>query len=248
MDLKIALRSLLRAPGFTFLAVAILALGIGANTAIFSVVHAVILRPLSYPNPDRLVSITTAFKNGGRYGQVSGPDFLDFRNQSSAFESMAAFDAGLTSVVTNSTAEFAGVADVSQAFFNTLGVQPMQGHSFAPADQGNPHVALVSESFWQRHFGNQPFTNGRTLRIESAPLDIVGILPFGFHFPEEAATDVWMPMSENLRDENRGAHNYRVIGRLKPGVSIEQAQAQLTAIAERLRKPIPDQTRTLAFL
>ncbi len=239
MDLKIALRSLRHNPGFTIMAVAILALGIGANTAIFSVVNAVILRPLNYSNPDRLVSITMTFKNRSRYGQVSGPDFLDFRRQSSAFEYMAACDAGITSVVTNSTSEFAGVAEVSQDFFNAIGVQPMQGRAFGSNDRGKAQVALVSESFWQRHFGNQPFTDGRTLRLENASLDIIGILPFGFHFPEEASTEVWVPFSDNLQDENRGGHNHRVIGRLKAGVSVQQAQAQLTAIAERLAKAYP---------
>ncbi len=239
MDLNIALRSLRRNLAFTVLAVIILGLGIGANTAIFSVVHGVILRRLPYHDPDRIVSITTAFKNRGRYGQVSGPDFADFLNQSTAFVSMAVYDAGVTSVVSNSSAEFAGVAEVSQDFLQTIGVQPIEGRPFARSDHGKAEVALVSESFWQRHFGNQPLTSGRSLRIMNISLEIIGILPEGFHFPEESATDVWIPIADNLQQVSRSAQNYRAIGRLKAGVSVRQAQAQLTAIAERLSRAYP---------
>jgi len=231
MDLRFALRSLRRSPGFTLLAIAILALGIGANSAIFSMVYAVVLHPLAYPEPDRLVALSNANRNGGKYGQVSGPDFVDYRQQSTAFESMAAYAYEVTSVVAASRAEYAGVAAVSPDFFRVLGIQPIEGHMFS-----NAHAALVSASFWQRHFGDTPFAAGRTLKIFDSVLDISGIVPAGFHFPEETTTEIWFAFADDLATVNRGAHNYRAIARLKRGVTIEQAQAQLTAIGGRLEK------------
>ncbi len=244
MDLKFALRSFRRNPGFTALSVAILALGIGANTAIFSVVDAVLLRPLAYPDPGRLVSITTAWKNDGLYGQVSGPDFLDYQSQSGAFASMAAYDDGIETVVSNRTSEFTGAAAVSSDFFRTLGIQPIAGRSFTLTESKNKAtVALVSSAFWQRHYGNVALTPGQTIKFESTSFDIVGMLPAGFHFPEEVTTDVWIPFRDALQDTNRGGHNYRVIGRLKPAVSIERAQSQLTALSERLQRTYPDSNK-----
>ncbi|HEY3940799.1 MAG TPA: ABC transporter permease [Bryobacteraceae bacterium] len=245
MDTKFALRSLARSPGFTLLAIAILALGIGANTAIFSVVHSVILRPLGYPDPDRLVSISTVFRNRSNYGQVSGPDFLDWRSQTSAFASMAAYSSGVTSVVTtagaDSYSEFTGVAEISEDFLRALGVQPIQGRAFTREEwiPGKAHAALVSASFWQRHFGDAAFSGGHTVKSWGGASEIVGILPAGFHFPEESGTEIWLPFSENLASTNRGGHNYRVVGRLKRGVTVEQAQVQLSALGERLAKAYP---------
>ena len=243
MDFKIAVRSLRRNPGFTVSAVAILALGIGANAAIFSVVHGVILQPLGYRDSDRIVSISTAFKNHGQYAQVSGPDFVDFRDQSSVFESMAVYDADVISVATKENAEFTGVAEVSPDFFQTIGIQPSEGRRFTASDQGRAQVALVSDGFWRRHFGNQPIASGHEVRLANLSLEIIGILPGGFHFPEQSATDVWIPMADNLREVSRSANNYRAIGRLKTGVSVQQAQAQLSAIAERLAKAYPDSNK-----
>ena len=229
MDLRFALRSLGRSPGFTLLAITILALGIGANSAMFSVVYAVVLHPLGYPEPDRLVSLSNTNRNGGKYGQVSGPDFVDYRRDSTAFESMAAYASEVTSVVAASRAEYAGVAGVSSDFFKVLGVAPIQGRVF-----GDTHAALVGAGFWQRHFGSAPYSSGKTLTIFDQAFDIVGILPGGFHFPEETTTEIWIALSDDLASVNRGAHNYRAIGRLKRGIAIEQAQVQLDAIGSRL--------------
>ncbi len=240
MDLKFAIRSFRRNPGFTALSVAILALGIGANTAIFSVVDAVLLRPLAYPDPGRLVSLTTAWKNGGLYGQVSGPDFLDYQSRSTAFTSLAAYDDGIESIVGNGTSEFAGAAEVSSDFFRTLGIQPVAGRGLVASDwKKKASVAVVSAAFWQRHFGNVPFTPGRIVKFENTSFEIVGMLPAGFHFPEDVTTDVWAPFQDALENTNRGGHNYRVIGRLKPGISVEQAQSQLSALSQRLQQIYP---------
>jgi len=239
-DARFALRSLRHNPGFSALTILILALGIGVNAAIFSVVHGVILRPLSYRDPSRLVSISMTWPDGDKYGQISGPDFLDFNSQSPAFESTAAYASDVISVVTRGHSEYSGASAVSEHFLQTLGVQPYAGRPFLASDfVGKPRVAMVSGGFWIRHFGDVPFSPGQTLKTAGVQLEIVGLLPSGFHFPESSHTEIWFPFFESLRDVNRGAHNYQAVGRLKPDVSIKQAQAQLTAIAERLQKEHP---------
>lgn len=244
MSLKFTLRSLGRTPGFTVLAIAILALGIGANTAIFSVINAVVLQALAYPDPDRVVAIATDSKRFGCCGTVSGPDFLDFKNQSTAFSAMAAYEADESTTVVNSAPDVTGVALVERGFFDALGVRPLAGRPLVPADwrKTAAPVALVSANFWHEHFGDVPFTPGHTLKTSNTVVEIAGILPIGFHFPEDESTNVWIPYGVDPH-ESRSAQNYRVIARLKPGISVEQAQAQLTAIAERLSKAYPDSNK-----
>ncbi len=240
MDFRFAWRSLRRTPGFAVLAILILALGVGANTAIFSVVRGVVLRPLAYRDASRLVSISMVWKGGGKFGQVSGPDFLDFEAQSTAFESMAVYADDVLSVVANGRSEFAGASSVSQHFLRTLGVEPVAGRAFSAADfTGKPSVAMVSAAFWERHYGDVRFSSGHVLKAAGVEVEIVGILPAGFHFPESSKTDVWTPLFEVLKDTNRGAHNYHALGRLKAGVSLAQAQAQISSIAGRLEKQYP---------
>jgi putative ABC transport system permease protein len=240
MDFKFALRSLRRTPGFTVLSILILALGIGANTAIFTVVNGVILRPLGYRDPARLVSISMSWPGGAKYGQVSGPDFLDFRSQSTTFESMAAYATDVVSVVANGRSEFAAACTISEDFLRTFGIRPTAGRLSSHADfNGKPNVALVSVGFWERHFGDVPFSAGHILKAAGVQVEIIGLLPAGFHFPESSHTDVWAPFFEVLKDTNRGGHNYLVVGRLRPAISQAQAQAQLSAIASRLQKEYP---------
>ena len=245
MDLKFALRSIRRTPGFALLSILILALGIGANTAIFSVVHGVVLRPLEYRHPERLVSISMTWPGDFEYGQVSGPDFLDFQKQSSAFQSMTAYDDEVLSVVANQRPEFAGAAVITADFLRTLAVAPIAGRPFSQADfNAKPRVAMVSAGFWQRHFGGVRFASGHLLKVAGKELEIIGVLPASFHFPQAGQTDVWAPMFDDLQAANRGAHNYHVVGRLKPGVPVAQAQVQLSAIAARLEKAYPGTNKT----
>ncbi|MBV9224061.1 MAG: ABC transporter permease [Acidobacteriaceae bacterium] len=240
MDWKLAFRSLRRSPGFTALAVLILTLGIGANTVIFSVVQGVILRPLPFRDPDRLVSVTRTWKSV-KYGSESGPDFLDLRNNSTAFAGMAAYESDLENVVVNATGEFTGTAAVSQDFFRTFAIEPVRGRLFAVSDWTSQpaKVAVVSQGFWSRHFGAKPFTPGQVLKMENIDFEIIGLAPGSFHFPEESTVEVWVPLFENLADTDRSAHNYRVVGRLRPGVTVAGAQAQLSAIADRLARSYP---------
>jgi ABC-type antimicrobial peptide transport system permease subunit len=167
--------------------------------------------------------------------------FLSVRAAQNEAEASAYPEINVSTVVANSASDFAGLAQVSSDFFGTISIRAAQGRALTAADWNttSPQVALVSDGFWQQHFGLQPFTSGRTLKTMNLTLDIVGILPPGFHFPEEAGTDVWIPLTDDLAQVHRSGHNYRAIGRLKLGVSIEQAQTQLTAIANRLSKSYP---------
>ncbi len=188
MDLKTTFRSLRRSPGFALLAISILSLGIGANTAIFSVVHGVILKPLNYDHPEQLVSITTARASGRLYGQVSGPDFLDFRDGTEdTFQSLAVYNNQLLNIVANQKPEFTGASAISEDFLHTMRVQPIAGRAFAPSDfTGHPTVALVSGGFWRRHFGDAPFSHGHLLKATGTQVEILGYYRPGFTFPKRA--------------------------------------------------------------
>ena len=239
MDLKFALRSLLKNPGFTLLAVLVMALGIGANTAVFSVVNAVLLKPLAYSNPDRIVTLSSLWRKSGGHGQVSAPDYHDWQRQSSAFAAMAYYQNDETSVTAGSSAEYGQVAMVTPEFFRVFALEPVVGRSFTPEEQkaGGAPVVVISQSFWQSHFGGNARALGQTVKMLDKTFSIVGVLPGGFHFPEK--TDIWFPASTFEETESRSAHNYRVVGRLKPDVTLEQAQAQMTSIGTRLEQQYP---------
>src|SRR5437667_1289376 len=183
-DLKFTLRSLRHNPGFTLLAVVVMALGIGANTAVFSVVNTVLLKPLTYRDPDRIVTLGMIPKTGapGR-GLVSPPDFDDLHDQSTAFEAMARYGSQQPSVIVGSEAEFATVTFVTPEFFQVFGVAPMLGRLFAAEElkRGGSTGVVVSHAFWQRHFsGNTP---GQTIRVFEKAVPIVGVMPPSFTFP-----------------------------------------------------------------
>jgi predicted permease len=241
MDFKFALRSLHKNLGFTLLAVLVMALGIGANTAVFSVVNAVLLKPLAYPNPDRIVTLSSLWRKSGSHGQVSAPDFRDWHDQSTAFAAMACYDDDSTSVMSGASAEYAHVAEVTPEFFQVFGMQPVVGRLFSPEEQkpGGAGAVLISYSYWQSHFGSNASALGQPVRMLGKSLGIAGVLPPQFHFPN--GTDIWLPKGVVFSEtESRSAHNYLVVGRLKPGVPLEQAQAQMTAIGARLEQQYKD--------
>jgi len=239
MDLKYALRSLLKNPGFTVLAVVVMALGIGANTAVFSVVNAVLLRPLPYKNPERIVTVANLWKQTGRIGRTSSaPDFHDWHDQSTAFEAMADYAGWSTSVmVGNGAAEYAEAAQVSPEFFKVFGADPVTGRLFTPDEWTKGASAVVGQGYAQSHFGDPSNALGKALTIYGKPYTIVGVMPGGFDFPDKA--QIWLTM-DNDSNEHRSANNFRVVGRLKEGVSIQEAQAQMTPIGDRLSKAYPD--------
>lgn len=240
MDLRFAIRSLWKNPGFAVLAVLVMALGIGANTAVFSVVNSVLLKPLNFPQPDRIVRISTFWKKSGVRGTVSAPDFHDWHNQSKAFSAMCYYVNGETVVMAGSAAEYAKVAEVGPEFPGVFDEQPVAGRFFTPAEEkyGSGGAAVIGYAFWQSHFGGNPGALGAKVRVQDRTLTIVGVMPPGFSFPEK--TQIWLPMNAlELDTPSRSAHNYLVVGRLKPGVTVEQAQAQMTAIAGRLEQQYP---------
>ena len=239
MDLKFALRSLFKNPGFTLLAVAVMALGIGANTAVFSVVNSVLLKPLAYRDADRIVTLSSLWRKSGSHGQVSGPDYHDWHDQSTAFSAMAYYDNEETSVMIGSSAEYAAVALVSPEFFQVFSMEPAVGRLFSGEESkaGGAPAAVISHSYWLNRFGGNPRVLGQTVRMLDKNFPIVGVLSPGFRFPDK--TDIWVPASTFPESVERSAHNYLVVGKLKPHVTLEQAQSQMTAIGTRLSQQYP---------
>jgi putative ABC transport system permease protein len=233
-DLRYAFRVLLRNPGFTSVAVLTLALGIGASTAIFSVVDAVLLRALPYPKPHDLVRVWEQGPDGHRMN-LAGPNFEDLVAQNDTFASLAAFGYGVSSVSGGSEPARIDIAIVSRDFFKVLGVEPLQGRAFAPEEQ-RPHGApavIVSHGYWQRYLGGATDLSRVRLAMEGAVYSVVGVMPEGFDFPAGAAA--WIPRELDPEGTSRTAHNWRGLGRLRDGVSLAGAHENLGAIARRIR-------------
>jgi predicted permease len=242
-DLRYAIRGLRRSPGFALLAVLTMALGIGANTAVFSVVNGVLLKPLSHRDPDRIVTLTTVWKSGARLSLVTLPDFQDWHDQSTAFSAMACYRSSDEPVRAGSSAEYVRVARVSSEFFEALAVVPAIGRPFSAQEQksGDSGTALISYSYWHSHFDGSTAVLGRRLRISDQALTIIGVLPPAFHFPDK--NDIWRPSDAVDRTLPRTSLAFFAIARLKPGVSLEQAQAQITSIALQLQHKYPDSNK-----
>ena len=246
-DLRYGARMLVRQPGFTFVSALTLALGIGANTAIFSVVNAILLRPLPYQNPDRLVFVW------GRHAgqpdelqQISYPDFNDIRQQNRVFDEISAMFIQAWTLTGQGEADRVVGLMVSSNIFRLLGVQPMLGRAFTPEEEqpGKERVAVFSHRLWQKRFGADPEVIGRAVTLNGESYTLIGVLPPGFdlEFPLSpsfsiADNDVWTPLtSAHPRAGNRGIFTYEVIARLKPGAALEQARADLTTIGRQLEQ------------
>ena len=244
-DLRFALRSLLKRPAFTLVAILSLGLGIGANTAIFSVINSVLLRPLPYANPDQVVDLYETSPNVSR-GSVSPANFRDWRGQNSAFSNMSAYATADVNLQGVSNPERLMVVYASDNIFNLLGARPMLGRGFLRGEDRDdaPHVAVISTSLWQRRFGADPRVIGKTVTLSGDPYTIVGVMPNSFRFPANVNRDMWLPLQLNpAQAAVRGSHSLAVIGRLKPGVSRATADAQLHQIASRLAARYPDQQK-----
>ena len=242
MDLKYALRSLRKDPGFTLLAVLVMALGIGANTAVFSVVNAVLLRPLAYRNADRIVTVASLWKKSGNQGTVSAPDFHDWHDQSASFAAMAYYDDDSTPVSAGGSAEYTHVAEVTPEFFDVFSVAAVVGRGFSTEEWRSGASVVICYSYWQDHFAGSNGVVGRPLRMLDRTFDIVGVMPPGFDFPNKTA--VWLPANSVFPETTaRSAHNYTAVGRLKPGVSVGQAQSEMTGIGARLEQQYPESNR-----
>ena len=249
-DLRFALRGLGRSPAFTAVAVLTLALGIGANTAIFSVINTVLLRPLAYAEPDRLVSLTSRLSGQGLSDvPASAPEVNDYRREVNAFQDVAAAWPININLTENGEPERISAAVVSPNFFSLLGVAPAVGRDFTQEDTGGHigYVALISYELWQRRFGGDPKAIGKTVRLDDDPITIIGVMPRGFRHPIESNAsplELWAPIDITDPDpkfvNNRPFRILTAVARLKPGHTIGEAQQALDALRERWTTQYPD--------
>jgi putative ABC transport system permease protein len=243
-DLRYGLRSLLKRPGFTAIALLALALGIGANTAIFSLVNAVVLKPLPFPEPDRLVWVWGNISTGANRASVSPLDYVDYRAQNNTFEHFAAMY-GMPMPVTltgSGEPERVQASVVTGDFFQAFGVAPILGHGFTRENEksGQEQVAVLSHAFWQNRFAGDPGIINKTISLDGKAYTVVGVMPRDLVLPQPG--DLWVPLTFDSSPDmkQRKAHFLRPIGRLKPGVSLAQAQADTDLIAKRLEQQFPD--------
>ena len=232
-DFRYGLRVLWKNRVYTIVSLITLGLGIGASTAIFSVVYGVLLRPLPYPKPEQIVRVWEADARG-RKMQFADPNFDDLRAQVPSLQGMAELRAGEATVLVENTPDRVRVAQVSADFFSVLGVQPQLGRVFGSEEQhvGATPTALVSHSFWARYLHQNQDLGSVKLTVSDDPVVIIGVLPAGFHFPED--TEVWMPRELAVHLPSRSAHNWQVIARLRDGASLEQSRADASAVAKRI--------------
>ena len=246
-DIRYGIRSLVKRPGFAVVALIALALGIGANTAIFSLVNAVLLRPLPFAEPDRLVWMWGNIRNGGNRASVSPLDFLDYRQQNSTFEEFAASfsGSGALNLTGQGEPERLSVAGVTGNYFRALGVKPELGRTFQLENEstGRDQVTVLSYGFWQKRFGGDPGIVNKTITLDGKTFEVLGVMPQDFSLSQDTA--LWVPMTFDVAPEmrQRKAHFLRPIGRLKPGVTLAQAQADTDAIARRLEELYPESNR-----
>src|ERR1700681_1087133 len=234
-DLRYALRVLRKNPGFTFVTVFTLALGIGATTAIFGVVYGVLLRPLPYDRPSQIVQLWEVSDRGHRMN-FTDPNFDDIRSQSHSLQGLAEFGAGVESVSGGAEPTRTMVASVSQDFFPLMRVQPVLGRGFLPENHrfGAAPVALVSYGYWRQHLGSATGLSAVKLTILNQAVSVIGVLPARFRFPDQS--EIWVPRELWQRLPSRSAHNWKVIGRLRDGIGPEQAHAELLVIARQIKQ------------
>jgi predicted permease len=239
--LRQAARTLVKNPAASLVAIFTLALAIGATTAIFSVVYGVLLRPLPYPDSDRLMAVWEVNNRGG-YARLADPNFRDFRDRAHSFSALAKYTDGITSVAGTAEPTRTRVASVSRDFFKVLGVQPSQGRGIGPDDArlGAAPVAIVSHRFWIQSLGSSRAFQDFQLRTRGRTHAVVGVMPPGFQFP--TGTDMWVPAELDEENSSRTAHNYSAIGRLRDGVSSAQGSADIGAIARDIVRLSPERS------
>ena len=252
-DLRFGARMLGKNPGFTIVAVVTLALGIGANTAIFSYINAWIIKPMPYPHADRLIVFEPHDKKKGwtRESLTSTASFLDFLKQNTSFEQTALWRGWNFNLTGNGAPALVEGGQVSWSYFDALGVKPMLGRTFTPDEDrpGTGHVAILGEGLWRSRFAGEPKIIGRYITIEGESYTVVGVMPGTFQFPLMGLANLWTPLA--LTDEeraDRGSSRFSAFGRLKPGVTPERAGAESAAIFARLEMQFPQTNRDLTLL
>jgi predicted permease len=237
-DLRYGIRLLRRQPAFAAGAILTIALGVGASAAVFAVVNAVLLRPLPFHDPDRLVSVRERSAESSRSGNASFPDYLDWKAAGS-FEEVAGHNGGTVTLTGLGSADRVPLVQVTDNFFQTLGVAPALGRAFARADVLGDTVraTIVTDGFWRRHLGADRGAVGRTLRLNGRDVTIVGVLPREFAFPPRGNADLYIPLiPSTAQRERRFFHWLDVIARVRPGVRVEQAREELAAVSDRIRR------------
>jgi putative ABC transport system permease protein len=248
-DVRYATRVLRKSPGFSAVAILTLALGIGANTAIFSVVNATLLKPLPFRDPGKIVALWETENAPGSF-PLNGTDYLDWKTQSRTFEDMALFSwQSSASVTAGSMPEGATVVQTEANFFSLLGVNPQLGRNFAAGEdqRGGAKVAILSHAFWRTRFAGATDALGKTISLNGEPYTLIGVMPAWYRAPGEA--EVWIPLDmskENLGE--RGNHQWRAIGRIKQGIALEQARFDLKTIAAAAEKQYPDSNRGVSAI
>ncbi|HET7286993.1 MAG TPA: ABC transporter permease, partial [Pyrinomonadaceae bacterium] len=246
-DIRYGVRGLLKHPGFTAIVVITLALGIGASTAIFSVVDNVLLRRLPYRNAERIVAIQEANREGKR-GQITSANFLDWRAQNTVFEHLAAIRTTTSNLALADQAERIDLAQTNANFFDVFGITPQYGRFFLPQDEqaGHEPVVIVSNTLWQRRFGSDPSLVGKPITLDGRNFTVIGITPPGFQYPDK--TELWVPPLQLVPElypgqdvtQTRGMGYLAAVALLKPGVSQQQGAAEMETITARLRQQYPE--------
>jgi putative ABC transport system permease protein len=243
-DLRYGLRTLINKPGFTLIAVITLAAGIAANTTIFSVADALVLRPFRFPNQERLVMVweRSTAQGGFDHGSVAPGNFNDWYEQSQSFERLIAIDQRVFDLTWANRPEQFGGYSVSAGFFDALGVKAALGRTFLPGEDepGRDQVVVLKHSLWERRFASDPNIVGKTLTLNSKTFTVIGVMPPDFNFPVNGG-EMWSPLAFDDKTKlEHGDHNLRVMGLLKPGVSIAQANADLDSISPRAQRLFPE--------
>jgi len=239
-DLRFSFRMLRKNPGFTVVVLLTLALGIGATTAIFSVVYGVLLRPLPYTDSSRIMAVFEVNSKGG-WSHLADPNFDDFRDQNRSFQAIAKYNYYVVSVSGASQPSRTTVASVSPDFLKVLGIQPILGRDFSAGDakKGAGRATLVSYGYWKQYLGSSPDLSQSHLKIDGAVFSVIGVLPAGFRFPTDV--DLWLPADLDGENPSRTSHNYYAVGRLRDGVTVELANQDISAIARRIHDTSSEQ-------
>jgi len=243
-DIRFGLRMLRKNPGFTTVAVLTLALGIGVTTSMFTLVDGIVLKPLSYPDAERVVTINTHWTDsGGTTWSITGGDLQDLRNASDCFEAFSFFSGGEFGVQLSHTAEFVGIYEVDPEFFNVFEVPPLAGRTFAPGDADR--AAVISLGFALRNFGSASAALGQIARIDNTAYQIVGVMPPDFQFPRQA--QMWAAISPIPSNGNRTSFNFHAVARLRPDISLAAANQRFLSIGNRLAALYPNSNRSRIF-
>jgi putative ABC transport system permease protein len=243
-ELRYAVRQLSKSPAFSLTVILTLALGIGANTAIFTVVQSLLLKPLEYPEADRIVALNTRWEQKAHsVPRMTGPDLVDIRDQAKTIAAVGFYEGGELGVQLRDHATFVGVTSVNSGFAQVFQIPPLVGRWFTAAE--SKHAAVVNATFAQNNFGSAEAAVGQIVKVEGQPLDITGVVPGGFEFPNH--TQVWMDYPTQPESTSRTAFNYRAVARLGRGVSLDAAQAELAGIGKRLQAAYPKDNEDKSF-